>query len=320
MKKALISLALLLSSIVAAATPDSEVKKSSGVVKVVLTQDNMLTINDYFYGQSVANLSQRARDLDAKLPAKDPLFLVINSGGGSIEAGIELIENLNRLNRPVHTITIFSASMGFQTVQGVKGRRLIQAEGTLMSHKARGGFYGEFPGQLDARYSHYLKRVTNLDKKVVARTKGKHTLESYHNLIENEYWCDGKECISQGLADNVVNASCDTSLNGTHERLYDRFLYMGHVIEIVDTYSNCPIITYELEWQVYIDGEPLFNTFKNKTPENKDTTEIYTSRNYNLNVINTLGLETAENVRKLVSEKLDSRQAPSKAKRKPLYY
>ncbi len=330
MKKVLIILSLLFASSAFGATPAATppapkavavTNESGKTVKVVLTKDNMLVINDYFYGQSVANISQKARELDAKMPAKDPLFLVINSGGGSIEAGIELIENLNRLNRPVHTITIFSASMGFQTVQGVNGQRLIQGEGTLMSHKARGGFFGEFPGQLDSRYRHYLTRVTNLDKKVVSRTKGKHTLKSYSNLIENEYWCDAKECIGQGLADAVVNASCDTSLNGTHNVLYDRFLYMGHVIEIVDTYSDCPIITYELDWNVYIDGEPLFGTYKNAKTENKTTTEdSYRRRSYNPNVLNDVSLETAENIRKLVSEKMDNRTAPSKAKRKPLYY
>lgn len=333
MKKALVSLALLFSSTVfAASVPTKTVatpKKATtnvttttnGVVKVTLTKDNMLSINDYFYGQSVSNISQKARELDSKLPAKDPLFLVINSGGGSIEAGIELIENLNRLNRPVHTITVFSASMGFQTVQGVNGQRLVQAEGTLMSHKARGGFYGEFPGQLDSRYRHYLTRVINLDKKVVARTKGKHTLQSYHNLIENEYWCDGRECISQGLADNVVNASCDSSLNGTHEKLYDSFIYMGHVIEIVDTYSDCPIITYELDWQVYIDGEPLFETYKTKrVAKNDDKEDRYSYRRIKDSALDELSVETAENIRKLVTEKLESRQAPSKARRKPLYY
>lgn len=333
MKTVLITLALLFSSVsfgattpvVAASKPvASTAPAQSGTVKVTLTKDNMLVINDYFYGQSVSNLSQKARELDSKLPAKDPLYLVINSGGGSIEAGIELIENLNRLNRPVHTITIFSASMGFQTVQGVNGLRLIQGEGTLMSHKARGGFFGEFPGQLDSRYRHYLTRVTNLDKKVVARTKGKHTMKSYANLIENEYWCDARECIGQGLADNVVNASCDNSLNGTHTKLYDRFIYMGHVIEIVDTYADCPIITYELDWNVYIDGEPLFGTYKNTKVENKDKDDDrsvrYNRSTFNPNVLNDVSLETAENIRKLVQEKMDTRTAPSKERRKPLYY
>ncbi len=296
--------------------------KAADAEKVTLTKDNTLVINDYFYGQSVANLSQSAKELDAKMPAKDPLYLVINSGGGSIEAGIELIENLNRLNRPVHTISIFSASMGFQTANGVNGQRLVQREGTLMSHKARGYFYGEFPGQLDSRYSHYLRRVQNLDKQVVARTNGKHTMESYAKLIENEYWCDGQDCVDQGLADAVVEASCDTSMSGTKEVLWDRFIYFGHVIEIVDTYSECPLITYELSYQIYIDGEPLFETYKNESTATADESleGWYSRRNTSGVVLANLGVETAENIKRLVTDKMNSRTAPSVAKREVRKY
>ncbi len=285
--------------------PTTTAKNTNG--RVMLTKDNVLVMNDYFDSESVAKLSQKAKEMDAKLPSTEAIYLVIDSGGGSIEAGIELIENLNNLNRPIHTISLFSASMGFQTVQGVRGQRLLTENGTLMSHKARGFFYGEFPGQLDSRYGHYLKRVKRLDKQAVKRTKGKHTETSYATLIENEYWCDGEDCISQGFADKVVRPACDSSLNGTHDKLYDRFVYMGHVIEIVDVYADCPLITGALSWQVYIDGEPLFEQYKAK-PEAKDKDkDSYYTRRYTRTVLADVGLETAENIKKLVTKKMDAR-------------
>ncbi len=284
-------------------------------VKIVLTKDNMLVMNDIFEDETVANLIARAKELDGKLKSNDPLFLVIKSPGGSIDAGIELIENLNNLNHTVHTLTIFSASMGFQTVQGIKGKRLVLANGTLMSHKARGSFSGEFPGQLDSRYAYYLNRVIRLDKTAAARTGGKHTLKSYQSLIENEYWCDGDDCIKQGFADYIANASCDASLNGKHNKLADRFMYMGHIVEIIEIYSDCALNSNPLNWNIMIDGEPLFaNNYdvlpeKWKAPVTTKDSYAYTSydRPYENSLKEKLGLETVENIKKLVSKRLDAR-------------
>jgi ATP-dependent protease ClpP protease subunit len=310
MKKILVLMSTLLLGLssFAATPPKTTVGVKNGIV---LTKDNTIVMDDYFSGEKVAQVTQKAKDLDAKLQSNEPLYLVLDSGGGSTEAGIELIENLNNLNRPVKTVTLFAASMGFQTVEGLRGERLITENGTLMSHKARGGFYGEFPGQLDSRYNHYLRRVQRLDAQVVKRTNGKHTAKSYAALIENEHWCDGADCIAQGFADRVVKPSCDQSLKGTHNALYDRFIYMGHVVEIVDVMSNCPLITEALSWNVYIDGEPLFasdtDSLVNSTKVSTDINQSGYSR-FNRTVLDSVGLEAAENIKKLVTKKLDARE------------
>jgi|GEM_PF-2700896 len=249
------------------AQSSSEAKSSASVSAspgaIILTKDNSITINNVFDSEVVAQLTLAAKAMDARLPSGDPLYLVINSPGGSIDAGLELIENLSSMNRPVHSINVFSASMGFQTAQGL-GDRLVLKNGTLMSHKARGGFSGEFPGQLDSRYNYYLKRVTRMDEVAVSRSGGKLTLKSYRDLIENEYWCDGQDCVDQGLADRVVTASCDRSLEGTRNELLAEFFYMGRAVQIVAEQDNCPVNTNALRYKVLVDGEALFKDINTK--------------------------------------------------------
>lgn len=332
MRKFFISLLMLTLSFTAFAQEEEIIESTPSEVSapavlsrssdVILTKDNSITLNDYFYGESVANLTQQAKDLDAKLPSGEPLYLVLNSGGGSIEAGIEAIQNLNTLNRPVHTITLFAASMGFQTVEGVKGERLITKNGTLMSHKARGRFSGEFPGQLDSRYGHYLKRVLRLDKDVVGRTSGKHTLESYASLIENEYWCDGEDCLAQGFADRVVNPSCDQSLQGTHNRLYDRWFFRGNVIEIVDVMADCPLNTEPLSYNIFINGEPLFSNVTNLAAKANATSSVKQERDsyFYTSTTRTATSGISDESLQSIKEQIDDRLAVRKVGRPEIRY
>jgi ATP-dependent Clp protease protease subunit len=224
--------------------------------QITLTVDNTIAINDEFDGHSVSQIIKKARELDARIPSGDALYLVINSPGGSIEDGLELIENLSNLKRPVITITLFSASMGFQTVQAL-GERYITNMGTLMSHRAAGGFWGQIPGSLGTRYAFYLRRVQKLDENAVKRSKGKLTMATYATLIQDEYWCEGQDCIDKGLADKIVSPQCDKSLTGTTSVSIFQAL-MGAVVEIFADYDNCPLNTNVLKYTLLVNGEPLF--------------------------------------------------------------
>lgn len=212
---------------------------SFAATKIVLSQNNHVLLHGAVTGSSVAPVMIRLQELDNN--TKAPLYLVLNTPGGSIFDGLELITFAKSIRRPVHTINIFSASMGFQIAQQL-GNRYVTEFGELMSHKARGGIEGEFPGQLDSRYAHILTFINDMDAHTVARTKGKQTLKSYRDLYENEYWAKGSKAVADGFADDVVNVQCDASLNGTETR---KTQFGPFVINLV--FSKCPMITMPLD-------------------------------------------------------------------------
>jgi ATP-dependent Clp protease protease subunit len=217
---------------------------------IILSKDNTIVLSSPVDDMSAAKVIQEARQLDASLKSGYPIVLVLNTPGGSIQAGLELIEALKSLNRPVQTLTIFAASMGFQIAQHLDQRNIIQY-GVLMSHKAFGGFEGEFGGdglsQLDSRYGFWLKRIKTMDEQAVKRTKGKQTLKSYRAAYENELWLSGEESVSQGYADKVVNARCDSSLNGSR---FEEVSFFGMTFKI--EFSTCPLITAPLNISVMV--------------------------------------------------------------------
>lgn len=251
----------------------SEVKAEPSTL--TLSESNTLSINTYFFSDSVAPIMQQALMMDKDLPSSEPIYLVINSGGGSITAGLKLSQMLSGLNRPVHTLTMYSASMGFCTVQAL-GDRLILDSGTLMSHRAWGAFWGEFPnGNMESRYKYWVNRLYSQDKKVVKRNPKLKSIKHYRSLIANEYWCEGEQCVRHGFADRVVSARCDNSLKGTKDEWIKRTMN-GYPIMIRLTYSKCPLQPYLLNWQVYFQGEPLWE----KPTQSADA--IYNPDAYNL--------------------------------------
>lgn len=257
--------------------------------EIKLTADNTAVLRQSFNSSSVTELKKDLLALDANLKSGYPIYLVLYTPGGSIQKGLELFEFVKGLNRPVHTITIFAASMGFQTVQSL-GTRYILKYGVLMSHKARGGFQGEFGGglsQLDSRYGMWLKRIDMLDKVTVARTGGKQTLQSYRASYDNELWLNGPEAVEKGYADEVATVSCDSTLSSQEKsQVFDLGFFRVNV-----TFSGCPIITSPLK----VSAELLTNkgfmavdkflTSNGKFGKTCNETEVPESKDYYGNVI-----------------------------------
>jgi ATP-dependent Clp protease, protease subunit len=215
---------------------------SAGKDSVVLSKSNLIVLSGEVDGTNTAEVIARVRFLSGKkFSSGQPLYLFMNTPGGSIQSGLELIESLNGLSRPISTVTLFAASMGFQIVENL-GPRLILRNGILMSHRAAGEFSGYFggqrPSQLDNRYNFWLSRIAELDQQVVDRSGGKQTLESYQKAYANEMWLTGSQSVSGGYADRIVTVSCDSSLDGVTSHSLD---FLG--VQILYDTDNCPLNT-----------------------------------------------------------------------------
>jgi len=173
-----------------------------------LTSENTVSITTEFSQRSVAKVVKEVYRLDNKLTKGKPIYLVLNSPGGSVVAGLWMYNLLKALDRPIHTVTMFAASMGFHTVQNL-GKRYILPHGILMSHLATGGVKGTIPGSSNVKLSFWSKMISDMDKIVVDRTKGKWTLKKYKEMVKTEYWSNGQNAVDDGFADEVVLAKCE---------------------------------------------------------------------------------------------------------------
>ena len=203
-----------------------------------LTKDNTAILFGVVDGSTVSDVMQQIQKLDSSLKSGYPINLVLYTPGGSIQDGLELIEYLKSVNRPINTVTIFAASMGFQIAQNLKYRYILE-NGVLMSHKATGGIEGEFGdgnSQMDSRYRLWMRRILDLDNHTVLRTKGKQTLASYRSAYQNELWLTGEQAVKGGYADQEISVSCGKDLSGTRSQAID---FLGLTMHV--TFSECPL-------------------------------------------------------------------------------
>jgi len=203
---------------------------------IALEDNNTISIRGVVTSELMSAKTRELYAKSSKLPKNVPLYVVLYTPGGSIDAGNLFIEAAKGLNRKVHTITIFAASMGYHIAQSLD-YRFIVGSGVLMSHRAAiGGLSGQIPGEANSRLE-WLTGLTTLMDKAVAKRIGK-SLADYQKSIVNELWLLSDAAVANGHSDAVVSINCGESLQATESQTVASMFGSFHV-----TFSKCPLIT-----------------------------------------------------------------------------
>ena len=237
-----------------------------GTRTITLSQDNTINFNESFSGIFVASKQIEAMKTCASSKSKE-IYVVLYTPGGSISAGQLFFDTINALPCKFHTITIFAASMGYQTVQNL-GERLILPSGTLMSHRASiSGLSGELGGELESVLKNLVDSVNVMEKHAANRVGI--SVKDYQDLIRDELWMTADQAVKTGHADEVVLVKCDESLLGTTSKVVRTF-FGSYEVE----YSDCPIVTAPVSVDPVSSkyGSDKFYIFRNKQMKNIKTT------------------------------------------------
>lgn len=235
---------------------------------VVLKEDNTVSFFGVVNGANVTRAMvdiQRLNDLQTD----GPIYLVLNTPGGSIIDGMDFIRFAKTSRREIRTVTIFAASMGFQIVEALPGKRLMAEYGVLMSHRASVmGIGGQYPGELNVRVDFLAQISEELDS--VAAKRSNLSEKEYKALIHDEYYATPKKAIQDKFADEKVGVSCDKSLSATNTQEFESMFGT-----ILVEFSKCPLIT-----------GPISVQFKVTTDQNKNQSayELFYATNKMLNV------------------------------------
>ena len=133
-----------------------------------------------------------------------PIYLYINSPGGSVTAGMAIYDTMQHIKSEVVTICVgLAASMGaFLLTAGSKGRRLALPHSRIMIHQPLGGVGRRQATDIEIEARQILRVRRELNE-LMAKHTGK-TIEQIERDTDRDYFMSAEEAKEYGLIDRVV--------------------------------------------------------------------------------------------------------------------
>lgn len=162
-----------------------------------------------FLGQEVTDgmanaLVAQLLYLDSDDPSK-PIYMYINSPGGSVTAGLAIYDTMQHIKSEVVTICVgLAASMGaFLLAGGTKGKRLALPHSRIMIHQPLGGTQGRSQAtdiEIEARE---ILRMRDQLNQMLAYHTGQ-PIEKIEKDTDRDYFMSAEEAKEYGLIDKVI--------------------------------------------------------------------------------------------------------------------
>jgi ATP-dependent Clp protease, protease subunit len=136
--------------------------------------------------------------------SKKDISLYINSPGGSVTAGLAIIDTMNFIKSDVSTICVgIAASMGALILSsGKKGKRYTLPNSEVMIHQVMGGAEGQ-ASDIAINAKHILRTKDTLNKILSQNTSKK--FEQVERDSDRDYWMTSDEAKKYGIIDEIIS-------------------------------------------------------------------------------------------------------------------
>jgi ATP-dependent Clp protease protease subunit len=156
-------------------------------------------VNDAIANSLVAQMLY----LDSEDSSK-PIYLYINSPGGSVTAGLAIYDTIQYVKSEVVTICVgLAASMGaFLLGAGTKGKRLALPHSRIMIHQPLGGTSQRQASDIEIEAREIL-RIKDMLNRSMADMTGQE-LAKIEKDTDRDYFMSAAEAVEYGLIDRVI--------------------------------------------------------------------------------------------------------------------
>ena len=142
--------------------------------------------------------------LDSEDSSK-PIYLYINSPGGSVTAGLAIYDTIQYVKSEVVTICVgLAASMGaFLLAAGTKGKRVALPHSRIMIHQHLGGTSRRQASDIEIEAREILRMKEMLNRSL-ADMSGQ-SFEKIEKDTDRDYFLSAEEAKEYGLIDRVIS-------------------------------------------------------------------------------------------------------------------
>ncbi|MBU1659540.1 ATP-dependent Clp protease proteolytic subunit [bacterium] len=157
-------------------------------------------VDDYMMGIIVAQLLY----LEAE-DSQEPIHMYISSPGGSVMAGLAILDTMELISAPVYTYAMgMVASMAAVLFAcGEKGHRYIMPNAEVMIHQPLGGTSGQ-ASDIEIQANHIIKLKKRLYK-ILAKATAKH-VKTIEKESDRDNYFEAPQAIAFGLADTILSS------------------------------------------------------------------------------------------------------------------
>lgn len=142
--------------------------------------------------------------LESEDPKKD-IYLYVNSPGGSVSAGLAILDTMNHVKPAVATVCVGMAASAAAVIlsAGEKGKRFALPNSEVMIHQPWGGAQGQAT-DIEITAKHILATRERLNR-ILAKNTGQ-TVERIQKDVERDYFMTADEAKKYGIVDTVYKA------------------------------------------------------------------------------------------------------------------
>lgn len=167
-----------------------------------LLKDRIVFLGSEIDDQVANIISAQLMFLEKDDPNKDIEFY-INSPGGSVYAGLQILDIMNHVKCDVATTCVgIAASMGAVLLAGgKKGKRSAMPHSRVMIHQVSSGFRGTL-ADINIQVQEASKLMDTL-MEILGEATGK-SPDQVRKDSDRDYWMSGDEAVQYGLIDQVI--------------------------------------------------------------------------------------------------------------------